>query len=147
MIQQHFLGVGGFNRSWLDYKVGFGSVNSNYWIGNDRLHSLTRNNVYKLRIELQQKSTFDWYWAEYHVFEVGNEASRFRLTVGRYAGNAGDAIHGHSGRFFSTYDRNNDENSSNCAVAYGGGFWFRNCATACLNGIRFFFLDWFTQRR
>ena len=129
------MGVGAFNRSWYYYKVGFGTPDSNYWIGNDRLHDLTRNNVYKLRIELQQATTLNWYWAEYNDFIVDNEASGYRLTVGRYLGNAGDGLHRQTGSRFSTYDRNNDIKSNNCAVTYGGGFWFRNCASTCLNGI------------
>lgn len=139
LIQQHLVGVGSFNRSWQDYKRGFGTPGSNYWIGNDRLHDLTRNNIYKLRVALQQKTTLNWYWAEYHVFIVDSEASRYRLTIGRYSGNAGDALHGQSGQKFSTYDRDNDESGSNCAAVYGGGFWFRNCATACFNGIKYSF--------
>jgi len=109
---------------------------SNYWIGNDRLHDLTRNNVYKLRRELQQATTLNWYWAEYNDFIVDNEASGYRLTVGRYSGNAGDALHRHTRMKFSTYDRDNDINSGNCAAKYGGGFWFFSCASTCLNGIK-----------
>jgi len=70
---------------------------------------------------------------------VGNEASRYRLSVGRYSGNAGDALHVHNGWKFSTYDRDNDQYSGNCAAAYGGGFWFHNCALTCLNGIKHFY--------
>ena len=46
-----------------DYRDGFGDIADNFWIGLDRLHSLTacRNNggtVYRLRVELQLAGTY-----------------------------------------------------------------------------------------
>ncbi|XP_061190646.1 ficolin-1-like [Saccostrea echinata] len=35
---------------------------------------------------------------------------------------------------FTTYDQDNDPSPGNCAVAYGGGWWYRNCYHAFLNG-------------
>jgi len=66
---------------------------------------------------------------------VDNEASGYRLTVGRYSGNAGDALHKHSGIKFSTYDRDNDGIFGNGAAVFGTGFWLYMCARASLNGM------------
>ena len=30
-----------FNRSWEEYKNGFGSVDRNFWLGNELIHRLT----------------------------------------------------------------------------------------------------------
>lgn len=59
----------------------------------------------------------------------------YRLTFGTYRGTAGDALSGayqrgvsgwasHQGVKFSTYDRDNDNYSGNCAQEDKGGWWF-----------------------
>lgn len=35
---------------------------------------------------------------------------------------------------FSTYDRDNDKQSGNCAEQYRGGFWYNACHVVNLNG-------------
>ncbi len=56
-----------FNRSWTDYKQGFGDKNKEFWLGNDRIHELTKAGDMKLRVELES-----WdgrtAWAEYDTF-------------------------------------------------------------------------------
>ena len=44
-----------FHRSWKDFKTRFGSNDSNYWYGNEKLHQLTKDGGYKLRTDLQRK--------------------------------------------------------------------------------------------
>ena len=50
LIQQRVDGSVGFNRTWQNYKVGFGTpgVNTNYWMGLERLHHLTNQRKYVL---------------------------------------------------------------------------------------------------
>ncbi len=40
----------------------------------------------------------------------------------------------HSGRRFSTWDRDQDRDPSNCAHRFGGGWWFDRCHPCNLNG-------------
>ncbi|XP_017768499.1 PREDICTED: angiopoietin-related protein 7-like [Nicrophorus vespilloides] len=129
-----------FNRSWEEYRKGFGDER-NYWIGNELLHDLTKNesnnsNNSVLRVELE-----DWRgnkaWAEYADFSVDSEPNKYRLNVGKFRGNASDGLSSHNGSLFSTYDVKNDEapECCPCASAYGGGWWFNSCFEANLNGM------------
>ena len=123
-----------FNRSWAEYKVGFNDTKGNYWLGNDLLSQLTQNDHYKLRLELQLRN-HSWYWAEYSSFTILSEAYNYKLLVSGYSGNVGDALSYHSNIMFSTYDRDNDQWWSNCALRYGG-FWYKICGFCNANGVR-----------
>jgi len=138
LIQQND-GYGSMNRSWAEFKVGFGDASGNYWLGNDLLSQLTANYRYKLRFDLQQNGTGNWYYAEYSTFRVLTEADNYTLQVDGFSGNAShDALTGlHNGLQFSTFDRDNDQHSSlNCAAWIGGGFWWRRCGGCNVNGAR-----------
>jgi len=138
LIQQND-GSGGFNRPWAEYKVGFGDPSGNYWLGNDLLSQLTANNRYKLKFELQQNGTGNWYYAEYSTFRVQSEAYIYKLQVGGFSGNASFDALGllQNGEKFSTMDRDNDQAPSfSCAVGFGGGFWYDWCAWCSVNGVR-----------
>ena len=126
------------NRSWAEYKVGFGDPSGNYWLGNDLLSQLTANNRYKLRFDLQQRYSGNWYYAEYYTFRVQSEADNYTLQVGGFAGSAStDAFDFHNGQNFTTFDRKNDKWSSfNCAARIGGGFWWSSCGWCQVNGVR-----------
>jgi len=44
LIQKNVKGSKFFRRSWAEYRVGFGDPSGDYyWIGNDKLSSLTMN--------------------------------------------------------------------------------------------------------
>ena len=125
------------NRTWVEYKVGFGDPSGNYWLGNDLLSQLTANNRYKLRFDLQSRDTGNWYYAEYSTFRVLSEADNYTLQVAGFSGNASyDALDYLNGAQFSTIDRDNDPSSGNCAARHGGGFWWRNCGLCFVNGAR-----------
>jgi len=136
LIQQND-GSGGFSRSWAEYKVGFGVRSGSYWLGNDLLSQLTTKYRCKLKIDLQQNDTGNWYYAEYSTFRVLSEADNYTLQVGGFSGNASyDALgRDHSGEKFTTIDRDNDQwLTRNCAERIGGGFWWRVCGGCRVNG-------------
>jgi len=123
LIQQNVNGSNFFNRSWAEFKVGFNDTRGNYWLGNDLLHQLTKEARYKLRCLVRARSNGVLYEAKYGIFLVGSEAENYKLRVAHYSGNAGDSLGYHSGMAFSTYDRENDLYSGDCALECAGGFW------------------------
>ncbi|XP_066523183.1 fibrinogen-like 2a [Hoplias malabaricus] len=139
VIQHRMNGSVSFNRSWADYKKGFGNLKGEFWLGNDRIHLLTKAKDMVLRIELEDFAGVREY-AKYDEFYVANEFLNYRLSLSGYSGTAGDAMHfgknfNHDQKFFTTRDKDNDKYpSGNCAAYYGSGWWFDACMSANLNG-------------
>nr|XP_033815003.1 fibroleukin [Geotrypetes seraphini] len=139
VLQKRQDGSTNFNRTWADYKNGFGNLSNEFWLGNDRMHLLTKSNDMQLRIELEDFKGVKEY-AKYKQFYVANEYLKYRLTVGGYDGSAGDALHfskkyNHDQKFFTTPDKDNDKYpSGNCGAYYSSGWWFDACMSANLNG-------------
>ncbi|XP_078687243.1 microfibril-associated glycoprotein 4-like [Branchiostoma floridae x Branchiostoma belcheri] len=124
-----------FYRGWADYKAGFGKLDGEFWLGNDKLHQLTSQAQYEMRVDLEDFEGNSAY-AQYQVFTVGSEAEHYRLTVGNYIGTAGDSmVDKHNGKPFSTKDRDYDDFTSSCAQRYKGGWWYGVCHHSNLNGL------------
>ena len=132
VIQRRETGNTDFYRNWTDYKQGFGSLDDDFWIGNDRLHAITGSGPYELRVDLKYKGMSAF--AHYDQFYVADESDKYKLKVGQYDGTAGDSLTYHSGHRFSSIDRDHDGWDKNCAVDHGGGWWFNNCDVSNLNG-------------
>ncbi|XP_069967683.1 ficolin-1-like [Bactrocera oleae] len=124
-----------FYRNWTDYKVGFGNLADNYWIGLDELHALTISCEHELYIKIETSDGAKYY-AKYSIFVVGSEAEDFVLkTVGDYKGDAEDILKYNEGSTFSTYDRDNDQKDDrNCEKIDRGAWWYHRCYLSNLNG-------------
>jgi hypothetical protein len=143
-----------FNRTWDEFKAGFGDPSGNYWLGNEQLHQLTTNNQYGLRFDLQSNKTGVWYVAEYSTVTVASEADNYRLNVTGFSGNVSDdalnfgVFHIQNGVQFSTKDRDNDlYRSANCALLSKGGFWYTSCGYCQVNSMRGEFNWYWLSRR
>ena len=77
-----------FSRNWLDYKYGFGSVSSEHWLGNEKIHRLSTQKSYELRVDLENFLGQTSY-ASYSRFILENETSNYALSLGTYSGKAG----------------------------------------------------------
>ncbi|XP_052086256.1 fibrinogen-like protein A [Mytilus californianus] len=130
VIQRRLDGSVNFQRTWTDYENGFGDLNGEYWLGNKHINSLTSSGKYELRINLTDLSNTKKY-AVYKTFVVGDAASKYKLTIGNYSGNAGDKMVYHNGMKFSTTDQDNDEGGT-CVGSYGP-WWHKNCCHSGLN--------------
>ncbi|XP_052074118.1 ryncolin-1-like [Mytilus californianus] len=129
VIQRRLNGKTDFYRGWKEYENGFGDMNAEYWLGNEKINRLTSSGKYQLSINLEDFSGNHAY-AKYKNFLVGDASSKYKLTVSGYSGNAGDSLRYHNGRTFST----KDDNRGNCAVTYKGSWWYGSCYESSLNG-------------
>ncbi|XP_029055438.2 protein scabrous [Osmia bicornis bicornis] len=131
-----------FDRTWNEYSLGFGSPVTEYWIGNEILHRLTRDNCSSLRIDLLDMNGQRWR-ADYERFAVESKENGYKLRVYGYRGNATDALSYQNGMPFSAKDVDMDASTTHCAKNYHGGWWFSRCQHANLNGKYSLGLTWF----
>ncbi|XP_033762843.1 techylectin-5B-like [Pecten maximus] len=133
VIQTRFDGSQDFNKTWEEYKRGFGSPYGEYWIGNENLFLLTSSESYTLRIEIEN-ATGSSIYAEYSVFLVASESENYTLTLSGFSGNVYNSMTEHNLKPFSTADHDNDGISGNCAQNNQAGWWFDDCHRVNLNG-------------
>ena len=81
VLQKRLNGSMDFNRTWEEYKHGFGNFfTQEFWLGLDKIHRLTRNGTgNRLRIELGVTNE-ELVYAEYGLFVIGNENTSYRLN-------------------------------------------------------------------
>ncbi|XP_020802027.1 microfibril-associated glycoprotein 4-like [Drosophila serrata] len=131
IIQKRIDGHVDFNRTWEDYRNGFGDIQGEFFIGLEKLHLITKVAYYELCIELEDINGTTSF-AHYDNFEIGSEMESYYLkSIGNYNGIAGDSLSYHNGSKFSTFDVATD--SGNCIRA--GGWWYNDdsCGYSALN--------------
>ena len=118
-------------RKWTEYAAGFGHLEAEHWLGLNKTHYLTtRRLTASLRVDM---SDFDGNtkYVLYRFFNVGKPGNKYRLSVLGYSGTAGDSLSYHNRMAFSTYDQDNDEDSSSNSARWGnnlgtaGGWWHK----------------------
>jgi ficolin len=134
VFQRRLNGEIDFYRNWTEYKYSFGNLNGEFWLGNEYLSLLTAGGEHELRIELEDFDGNSVY-AKYRKFKIYPEEDNYKLEVSGYSGTAGDALDYHNGMMFSTFDKDNDKSSANCAAAYYlAAWWYNECHYSNLNG-------------
>ncbi|CAL1301596.1 unnamed protein product [Larinioides sclopetarius] len=124
-----------FNKKWSYYKQGFGNLNKEFWLGNDKIYSITNQGQYELRMDLEQddgKSAF----TVFENFWIEDEGAKFKLHISDGSGPGGDAISNHDGYAFYTVDQPNrpgDDQSTR-----SGGWWRNGKGTSSLNGLNLY---------
>lgn len=144
-IQKRISGSVYFNRNWDEYKIGFGIPEEGYWLGNDAIHQLTKENNLTLYLSITLMNNTRLYQI-YEAFSIADETNQYRLCLGgETQGTLGDSLvdtastgktsRNLPGMAFSTADRDNDPATSfNCALSFKGGWWFNRCYLGYLNG-------------
>ncbi|XP_077384193.1 tenascin-R-like [Festucalex cinctus] len=133
VFQRRMSGKMDFYRTWSEYRVGFGNLSEEFWLGNEILHNLTSIGPVSLRVDL--RSGNETAYAHYANFSIDSEENYFALAVSGYTGTAGDSMKYHNGRPFSTRDKDPDSLGIHCSRAYMGGWWYKNCYKTNLNGL------------
>lgn len=128
VIQRRFDGSEDFYRNLSDYRMGFGSLNGEFFIGLDKLHQLTKLQQHELYVHLQffNGST---QFARYDNFLVGGEQEEFAmLSIGQFTGSAPNSLVWNLKRRFTTLDSDKDQLiNRNCAVDGHGAWWYSFC--------------------
>ncbi|XP_072029250.1 uncharacterized protein [Amphiura filiformis] len=81
VIQRREDGSVDFNGTWADYKTGFGYAGSEFWLGNDNIHTITNQKLYELQIELELWNGSQIMTPDYHHFRLGDQSSKYILFI------------------------------------------------------------------
>ena len=139
VVQRRQDGSVDFNRGWVEYEEGFGSLTGELWYGLRPLHCLTNQGQWQLRIDFTFTNGTKSYLS-YKSFSVGPANSQYQLSISGFTGVTDDPIAGSyslNGMKFTTKDRDNDKYGGNCAVSgngnNAGGWWHRDCSYIQVN--------------
>ncbi|XP_034100571.1 angiopoietin-related protein 2-like isoform X3 [Drosophila albomicans] len=125
VIQRRLEGNINFQRSWNEYREGFGDLRGDFFIGLEKLHRMTTAHTQELLV-FYERSLLETKQEMYRNFLIGSEQEEYVLKSAKSNGLLG--FRGNIGKKFSTYDRDNDEYwLDNCAKIYNGGWWFGKC--------------------
>ncbi|XP_012665305.1 angiopoietin-2 isoform X3 [Otolemur garnettii] len=135
VIQRREDGSVDFQRTWKEYKMGFGDPSGEYWLGNEFVSQLTNQQRYVLKIRLT-----DWEGNEayslYEHFYLSSEELNYRIHLKGLTGTAGKISSiSQPGNDFSTKDADNDKCICKCSQMLTGGWWFDACGPSNLNGM------------
>ncbi|ESP04276.1 hypothetical protein LOTGIDRAFT_136594, partial [Lottia gigantea] len=129
--------IANFNRTWQEYVEGFGTLTGSHWLGLDKMHNITFGRLQAAHFYAKAMSSPEYYVRVYIGFSVEENYKmdyNFHLLADGY-NDLGDSLNPSRGQLFTTYDVDNDKSTTNCAVRYGAGFWFNNCAFCNPNGV------------
>lgn len=118
-----------FNRTWQEYKNGFGDLTDSFFIGLERLHKLLLGSNSQLWIQLGKESNESPHRI-YTNFMISNETDQYRLTSLNLEDLRDDLVNA-KGWSFQTFDVGNK-----CAEIMQSGWWYNETVeqNVCSNG-------------
>ncbi|RMC07371.1 hypothetical protein DUI87_16836 [Hirundo rustica rustica] len=153
VIQKRSDGIVQFQRTWSEYLDGFGDLNGEFWLGLRKIFDIVNQKAthFSLYVDLESENDKRAY-ASYDGFWIEDETCSFKIHLGHYSGNAGDAFRGYrrednqNSMPFSTFDVDNDGCRPMCTIkgqpvkscsnfSDNTGWWFNKCGLANLNGV------------
>ncbi|ESO85003.1 hypothetical protein LOTGIDRAFT_131290 [Lottia gigantea] len=131
-----------FNRNWKDYRNGFGSMHTCFWLGLDKIyHVLQNNGVNDFRMDIHLKNDKGkTCQTDINLFNMGNEKTNYTVKIhsvnivkdpwcdGMFTSLEPDD------QPFTTYDHNSG--NTDCINHEGSGWWFADdteCSYSNLN--------------
>ena len=129
VFKNRFDGSQDFYLYWRDYKNGFGNLTREHWLGNDKLHYITQQSNYTMKMEVTYWKTGEKRYAIYDRFSLEGEKSKYRHHVSGYSGDTDrDYCKYHDQMLFSNRYQDNDGSlHSSCARNAKGGHWYNVC--------------------
>uniref|UniRef100_A0A8C3M3F1 Uncharacterized protein n=1 Tax=Geospiza parvula TaxID=87175 RepID=A0A8C3M3F1_GEOPR len=153
VVQKRTDGIVQFQRTWSEYLDGFGDLTGEFWLGLRKIFDIVNQKAthFSLYVDLESENDKHAY-ASYNGFWIEDESCYFKIHLGHYSGNAGDAFRGYrrednqNSMPFSTFDVDNDGCRPMCTVkgqpvkscsnfSDNTGWWFNKCGLANLNGV------------
>ena len=123
-----------FREEWMVQLTFFGDLKGEFWLGLNKIHQLTQASS-RLRVDLEDFEGAKRF-ALYSSFMVKDADTKYTLAVSGHSGNLKDSLIYHSGKKFSTQDKDNDEwKGHSCAGHYKGAWWYGYCHHSNLNGM------------
>ncbi|XP_069491511.1 angiopoietin-related protein 3 [Ambystoma mexicanum] len=133
VIQRRIDGALDFNQTWRTYVNGFGDLKGDFWLGLEKVHSISRQTEYTLHIEME-----DWKNNQRHIeytFTLGGKDMDYSILLSQTSGNIPSALTENRHVRFATPDHNSDaQGDQNCPEGYSGGWWYTVCGGTNLNG-------------
>ncbi|KAH8396786.1 hypothetical protein KR215_004318, partial [Drosophila sulfurigaster] len=116
VIQQRVGRNESFNRDWATYRKGFGAMDSDFFLGLEKIHRITSLERHELFIHLVAVNG-NTYNARYDDFKISDEDNGYALSLGNFKGTiTWDAMRDAENMQFTTFDRDNDN-----------GWWHSKC--------------------
>ncbi|XP_063915238.1 microfibril-associated glycoprotein 4-like [Zophobas morio] len=138
LILSRFDGSVDFYLDWQSYKLGFGNLAEEFWLGLENIHQLSGYEVNELLVELVDSDNKETY-ANYKQFSVASELEGYALkTLGGFSGTAENGLRYHAGMKFTTKDKDQDpyvHDTGNCAQSFTGAWWYNKCHQSQLTGV------------
>ncbi|XP_017671456.1 PREDICTED: angiopoietin-related protein 5 isoform X1 [Lepidothrix coronata] len=153
VVQKRTDGIIPFQRTWSEYLDGFGDLTGEFWLGLRKIFDIVNQKATSFNLYVDLESENDKHaYASYDGFWIEDEACSFKIHLGHYSGNAGDAFRGYrkednqNSMPFSTFDVDNDGCRPVCTIkeqlvkscsnfSDSTGWWFSKCGLANLNGV------------
>ena len=83
-------GAQNFHLNWNDYVRGYGDMSGEFWLGLQKIRRLTASAT-ELRVDLADFNGNET-CTKYNTFSIGDDDTKFILTVSSYSGTAGDSL-------------------------------------------------------
>ncbi|XP_071096697.1 microfibril-associated glycoprotein 4-like [Haliotis cracherodii] len=118
-----------FTRTWEEYKMGFGSLSGDHWLGNDNVHYITSGRTHYLLVELWTPGSDNNNQIAqglYVDFVVGPEVDNYKMTFSSAFPNTYLQQHPAGCLVSDTPFSTPDVDHSGAAGVTRSGFWYTN---------------------
>lgn len=130
VFQKRVDGSVDFYRRWNDYVQGFGDPATNYWLGLELIHQMTKRDSPTSFLAIGEKGDGTVREIIQSDFSIGDESTNYRLHAGvniHAVNSVKNEFHKIDGMDFSTRDRDNDKTGGSCATSHKSGWWYNSC--------------------